>query len=154
MFALILYLNYDSRIPKICGLVESLYRDRFAEYYRDPQHAAIVQCWSEETASMSEEQFRAGVERLAELIEREHARNVLVDVVKMGYRPAADFEQWRQTYIIPRYNAADVGKFAFVLPGGVADTVENGVAPAAEGEAKFPTGYFGSRERALAWLTV
>jgi len=134
--------------------VDSLYKDKFAEYFRDSEHAAIIQCWSEATASMTEEQFRAGVERLAELIEREHTRNVLVDVVKMAYKPAADFEKWRQTYIIPRYNTAGVRKFAFLLPGDAAGIVENGVAPAAEGKASFPFGYFGSRERAFAWLTT
>lgn len=132
--------------------MESLYCDRFAEYFRDPGHAAILQCWSEDTKSMSEDDFRAGVERLAGLIEREKTRNVLVDVVKMGYQPSADFEDWRQTHIIPRYNAAGVTKFAFVLPRGATDIVENGVTPAAEGKAMFPTGYFGSRETAFAWF--
>ena len=134
--------------------MDSLYRDEFAEYFHDPEHAAIEQRWSEATASMSEEQFRAGVARLAELIEREHTSHVLVDVINMGHRPAADFEEWRQTFIIPRYNAAGVSKFAFLSPGGASDTVENGVAPAAEGKARFPTGYFNSRERAFLWLTA
>ena len=101
---------------------------------------------------MSEEQFRVGVERLAELIEREHLPNAIVDVVKMAYRPAESFEEWRQANIIPRYNAAGVRKFAFIYPSGFTETVENGVSPAPEGKAKFPFGYFGSRERAFAWL--
>jgi hypothetical protein len=134
--------------------MHSLYKDKFAEYFRDSEHAAIVQCWSEATASMTEEQFRAGVERLADLIEHEHVQNVAVDVAKMAYQPAADFEEWRQAYIIPRYNAAGVSKFAFILPVGAKNIVEDGVAPAPEGKAGFPFGYFSSRERALAWLTA
>lgn len=134
--------------------MDSLYKDEFAEYFRDSEHAAVVQCWSEATATMTEEQFRAGVERLAELIERERLQNALVDVVRMAYRPAADFEEWRQAHIIPRYNAAGVRKFAFVYPSGFTDTVENGVSPAPEGKAKFPFGYFVSRDRAFAWLTA
>ena len=134
--------------------MDSLYRDRFAEYFRDSARGAIVQCWSDETTSMSEPQFRVGVERLAELIEREHLQNVLVDVIVMGYTPAADFEQWRQAHIIPRYNAAGVRKFAFVLPEGATGTVERGAVPAVEGKAAFPTGYFGSHERAFAWLAT
>jgi hypothetical protein len=133
--------------------MDSLYRDEFAEYFRDSNHAAIMQCWSQATASMTEEQFRSGVARLAELIEREKPHNVLVDVVAMAYQPRADFEEWRQTHIIPRYNAAGVRKFAFVLPGGATGLAENGVAPAPEGNARFPFGYFGSRERAFAWFT-
>lgn len=134
--------------------MDSLYKDKFAEYFRDSQHAAVVQCWSEDTASMTEEQFRVGVEHLAGLIERENLPNVIVDVVKMAYRPAQDFEEWRQANIIPRYNAAGVRKFAFVYPSGFPGTVENGVAPAAEGKARFPFGYFGSREGAFAWLAT
>lgn len=132
--------------------MDSLHKDTFAEYFGDPEHGAVVQRWSEATASMTEEQFRAGVERLAELIEREHAKNVVVDIVNMAYRPAADFEEWRQTQIIPRYNAAGVRKFAFIMPDGAAGTVENGAIPAVEGRAAFPFGYFSSRERAFAWF--
>jgi hypothetical protein len=132
--------------------MDSLHRDEFAEYFHDSQHATIVQVWSEATASMSEEEFRSGVKRLAELIEREKLHNVLVDVARMAYGPRADFEEWRQTNIIPRYNAAGVRKFAFVLPAGATAVVENGVAPAPEGKATFPFGYFGSREAAFAWL--
>ena len=134
--------------------MNSLYKDKFAEYFCDSEHAAIVQCWSEATASMTEEQCRVGVQRLAELIEREHTQNVLVDTAKMAYRPAPDFEEWRQANIIPRYNAAGVRKFAFILPGGATDIVENGVSPAAEGKAMFPFGYFATRERAFTWLVT
>lgn len=134
--------------------MESLYKDTFAEYFRDSEHDAIVQCWSEATASMTEAQFRSGVERLADLIEREKMPNAIVDVVKMAYRPAADFEEWRQAHIIPRYNAAGIRKFAFIFPDGFPGTVENGVPPAPEGKASFPFGYFVSRERAFAWLAT
>lgn len=133
--------------------MDSLYRDEFAEYFRDSQHAAIVQSWSKATASMTEEEFRSGVARLADLIEHEKLHNVLVDVVAMAYQPRADFEKWRQMHIIPRYNAAGVRKFAFVLPDGAAGVVENGVDPKPEGNAQFPFGYFGSREGAFAWFT-
>ena len=134
--------------------VDSLYKDEFAEYFRDSEHAAVVQRWSEATASMTEAQFRKGVERLAGLIERERLPNAIVDVIKMGYRPAADFEEWRQTNIIPRYNAAGVRKFAFIYPSSYTGTVENGVSPAPEGKATFPFGYFGTRDGMFAWLAT
>jgi hypothetical protein len=134
--------------------VDSLYKDKFAEYFRDSEHEAVIQCWSEATASLTEEEFREGVSRLAGLLEREHLPNAIVDVVEMAYRPAAEFEEWRQANIIPRYNAAGVRKFAFIYPSGYTATVENGVAPAPEGKASFPFAYFGSRERAFAWLST
>ena len=56
---------------------------------------------------------------------------------------------WRDEHIIPRYNAAGLKKFAFIMPEGMPAI---GAAPEKEGSANFPTAYFGSRNDALAWL--
>jgi hypothetical protein len=58
---------------------------------------------------------------------------------------------WRDANIIPRYNAAGVRRFAFVMPAGMPAI---GAAPAPEGPGDFPTGYFGRREDAIAWLAA
>ena len=129
-----------------------LFRDEFSTYYRDDMHKVIEQRWTSATKSMSEQQFREGVSRLAQLLQREHIHQVLVDVTEMKYRAADDFETWRQAEIIPKYNAAKVEKFAFLLPSEATATVENGTEPAREGVANFPTGYFTSRDRAFNWL--
>ena len=57
---------------------------------------------------------------------------------------------WRDEHIIPRYNAAGVQKFAFVMPPGMPAIRAE---PANEDPATFPTGYFGTRQEALAWLS-
>ncbi len=101
---------------------------------------------------MSEQEFRDGISRLAKFLEQEHIHNVLVDVTKIDHTPSDDFEAWRAAQIIPRYNAAGVKKFAFLLPPDVPNTVESGTRPATEGNANFPTGYFASRDQALKWL--
>jgi hypothetical protein len=129
-----------------------LYGDQFSKYFRHPQHATIELRWLEATKSMSEEQFRAGLERLAKLLEREHVPNVLIDVTNFTHQSPADFLEWRETHIIPRYNEAGVKKFAFLLPSDAPGTVDKGIAPATERAASFPTGYFSSRELALSWL--
>ena len=135
----------------MANLVE-LFRDEFATYSRDDEHQVIEQRWSSATKSMSEKQFRDGVARLAGFLEQSRFPNALVDITVMGYRPSADFEPWRQANIITRYNAAGVKRFGFLMPAG-APTVESGQQPAIEGSvAKFPTGYFASRERALEWF--
>ena len=56
---------------------------------------------------------------------------------------------WRDENIVPRYEAAGVRKFAFHMPAGMPAI---GSDPAPEGVAKYPTGYFGTRRDALAWL--
>jgi hypothetical protein len=134
------------------GAPVELFRDEFSTYSRDDLRGLIEQIWSSATKSMSEQQFRDGVSRLAQFLEQEHIHNVLVDVTKMGHTPSADFEPWRQANIIPRYNAAGVKKFAFLLPPDAPNTVEKGTKPAKEGAANFPFGYFASRDQAFKWF--
>ncbi len=129
-----------------------VYSDQFSEYFRDRSHDALELRWLPSTESMTEEQFRGGLERLAGLLEKDHAGNVLIDVVNFSYQPAADNGAWREKNIIPRYNAAGVSKFAFLLPQAATQTVEHGTAPAPEGAARFPTGYFSAREDVFSWF--
>src|SRR5215472_16141240 len=127
-----------------------LFRDELATYTRDDARGLVEQRWS--TKPMSEQQFRDRISKLAGFLEQAHVPNALVDMSEINHSPSGDFESWRQTNIIPRYNAAGVKKFAFLLPASMTGTVENGTAPAVEGAAAFPTGYFHSRERALQWF--
>ena len=129
-----------------------LYRDEFATYTRDADREVIEQRWSSATKSMSEQQFRDGVSRLAHFLEQTHIPSAFVDITEMGYTPSDDFESWRQSNIIPRYNAAGVKKFGFLLPSGAPGSVESGKEPTVEGAAQFPTGYFLSRDRAYEWF--
>ena len=127
-----------------------LFHNDHAVYYRDADHRAVELRWS--AGSVSEDGFRAGITRLAELLEQERVPNVLIDVTHFAHDSAPGFEAWREANIIPRYNGAGVKKFAFLMPPGVTKIVENGTLPAPEGVAKFPTGYFGSRERVFSWF--
>ena len=129
-----------------------VYNDQFSEVFRDPQHDLIELRWLPSTKTMSEDDFRAGLQRLAELLEKEPSPNVLIDVVNFQHESEPGFLAWRETNIIPRYNAAGVKKFAFVLPAGTPSTVEHGFPPDREGSATFPTGYFESRDGALSWF--
>ena len=84
-------------------------------------------------------------------VEASGRQHVLVDA--LSFRMASDQmdPEWRDTHIIPRYNAAGVEKFAFLMPEGMPAI---GTPPAPEGPAEFPTAYFGTRAEALAWLAV
>jgi hypothetical protein len=130
-----------------------LYSDSITEYVRHDQPAMIEMRWLKAARSMTEEEFREAIERLSALLERERVPNVLVDMSDLVYEPAPDFPQWRETRIIPRYNGAGVERFAFLLPPDAPGTVEMGAKPASEGAANFPTAYFSTRQRALAWLS-
>jgi len=128
-----------------------LSRDEFSMFTRDDQRQLVELRWT--SLTMSEQQFRERITKLAQFLEQARVPNVLVDMAVISHTPAADFEQWREAEIIPRYNAAGVERFAFILPAGVPGTIESGAKPAIEGAvAKFPTAYFATRERALQWL--
>lgn len=73
----------------------------------------------------------------------------MVDAVQFRMDMARMSMGWRDEHIIPRYNAAGLRKFAFVMPAGMPAI---GSEPAPEGPADFPTGYFAGRADALSWL--
>ena len=128
-----------------------LYRDEFSTFTRDDQRRLVEQRWT--SLAMSEQQFRDRISKLATFLEQARVPNVLVDMAVISHTPSGDFEEWRQSQIIPRYNAAGVERFAFILPAGVPGTVESGTKPAIEGAvAKFATAYFATRDRALKWF--
>ena len=130
---------------------EELFRDEFSTFTRDDQRRLVELRWT--NLAMSEQQFRDRISKLATLLEQARVPNVLVDMAVIAHTPSGDFEQWRQSQIIPRYNVAGVERFAFILPAGVPGTVESGAKPAIEGAvAKFPTAYFATRDRALKWF--
>ena len=126
-----------------------LYRDEFGVIRRDEAGHVLELEWTEETARMTDEDFKAWLVRLAETGEGHPAHFMIVDTRLFRYRPGADFAEWRDQNIIPRYNRAGVTKFAFLTPPGMGAASE----PAPEGPAQFPTGYFDSRERIDAWLS-
>ena len=125
-----------------------LERDRFAVYRLNQDTNAIELEWADDTASMTESEFRRGLSRLAGLAEAHPGMNLLVDVRRFGYRPADDNSAWRDANIVPRYNAARVRKMAFLLPAGAAP----GTPPAPEGPADFPTGWFDQPQVVEQWF--
>lgn len=129
-----------------------LFRDAFASFLSHQEHEAIELRWFDSTKTMTDEEFKGALSRLAEFLERQRIPNVLIDTVAFAHKPSAEFEPWRAANIIPRYNAAGVKKFAFLVPPDAAHTVENGHPPAIEAPASFPTGYFGSRQRVFSWF--
>jgi hypothetical protein len=56
--------------------------------------------------------------------------------------------EWRDAHIIPRYGAAGVRKFAFLMPAGFPEAGSEAV----EGPAIFPTRWFVDRTEAFTWL--
>jgi hypothetical protein len=108
--------------------------------------------WLPTTRDMADEGFKETLELLAGAGERLRPRFMVIDAAHFHHDFGAGVMEWRDEHIIPRYNSAGITRFAFLVPEGVPGTVESGGAPATEGPATFPTGWFSSRERAYQWL--
>jgi hypothetical protein len=82
--------------------------------------------------------------------EAEKARPLalLIDALEFRHTFGDGVMAWRDAHIIPRYGAAGVRRFAFVMPPTFPDIGKEG----REGPAVFPTRWFAERAGALAWL--
>ena len=84
--------------------------------------------------------------------ERHKPRFMIIDANEFHHELGTGVMQWREENILPRYEAAGVSKFAFLVPPSFPGTVESGGKPIVEGRAAFPTAWFSTRERAYQWL--
>jgi len=101
---------------------------------------------------MTDDGFKDTLVLLAVAGERLRPRFMIIDATEFRHQFGEGVMAWREAQIIPRYNAAGITKFAFIVPEGTPGTVESGGVPAAESGATFPTGWFSTRERAYQWL--
>lgn len=126
-----------------------VYEDRCGEIIDRPEAGLLELRWFDTTEGMNSDQFNEWLATFAGQVERCGRPRVLVDGTSFRMSPSQMDGAWRDTNIIPRYNAAGVAKFAFHMPEGMPGI---GSPPAPEGPADFPTGYFGKRADALRWL--
>jgi hypothetical protein len=127
-------------------------RNAWGVILHHPAWQTVELTWLPSARQMSDSGFRATLELLASVGEQVRPRCMLIDATEFDHAFGAGTLDWREQYIIPRYNAAGVSRFAFIVPEGTPGTVETGASPHVEGSASFPTGWFQSRERAYAWL--
>ena len=115
--------------------------------YPDDDYVEIR--WYDATSQFNRDSFNRWLEGFAGGVEQCGRAGVLVDSMQFAMDMEHMDGQWRDEHIIPRYNAAGVKKFAFLMPAGMPAI---GTQPAPEGPANFPTAYFGTRVEARAWL--
>ena len=104
--------------------------------------------WLPSTAQMTDGGFMATLCLFAWEAEKGRPRGLLIDARDFRHRFGDGVMGWRDAHIIPRYGAAGIRKFAFVMPSGFPDAGRQAV----DGPAVFPTRWFVSRDEALAWL--
>ena len=131
-------------------MADYVYGDEFGDIIDRPEIGVIEIRWFDSTAAMTGADFQAWLSRFVTELEQRGRRRVLVDTTQFHMDPAGMNAEWRDTKVIPRYNAANVERFAFHMPSGMPLI---GQEPAPEGPGEFPTAYFGSRNDSMAWLT-
>ena len=126
-----------------------VYTDQWGDIIDREQDDCLEIRWFDTTSAMAGDDFNAFLSHFAEQVAARGRASALVDAVQFKMDMAKMNVGWRDEHIIPRYNAAGLKKFAFIVPQGMPAV---GAAPANEGPANFPTGYFAARADALVWL--
>ena len=115
------------------------------------QHSDVLELrWLPSTSSMTDGAFMATLCLFAREAEQSRPRGLFIDATQFHHRFAnADgVMAWRDAHIIPRYGAAGIRRFAFLMPVGFPDAGREAV----EGPAIFPTKWFVDHRAALTWL--
>ena len=108
--------------------------------------------WLPTTANMGDGGFKATLALFAWQAEQLRPTFLLIDATEFQHQFGPGVMQWRDDFIMPRYGAAGVKKFAFHVPAGFSNTMEAGGKEVIEGPAVFPTAWFSERQHALDWL--
>lgn len=104
--------------------------------------------WTEKTAEMTADDFKDGLARYTEHIEKHGISGALVDLRAFRFAMTADLGPWRDEVIVPRYNACQLERFAYLVPEGFPAPKPGHRAPGEE----FETRFFESESEARAWL--
>ena len=111
-------------------------------------HDLLELRWLRSTATMTDGGFMATLCLFALEAEKARPKGLFIDATEFEHTFGAGVLEWRDAHIIPRYGAAGVRKFAFLMPSGFPDAG----AEAFEGPAIFPTKWFVDREQAFSWV--
>jgi hypothetical protein len=112
-------------------------------------HADLLELrWFRSTSSMTDGGFMATLCLFAWEAEKARRKSLFIDATEFKHTFGPGVMEWRDAHIIPRYGAAGVRKFAFLMPAGF----PKAGAEAFEGPAVFPTKWFVDRQEALEWL--
>jgi hypothetical protein len=104
--------------------------------------------WLRTTSTMTDGGFMATLCLFAWEAEKARPKALFIDATEFIHTFGPGVMEWRDAHIIPRYGAAGVRRFAFLMPAGF----PRAGAEAVEGPAVFPTKWFIDRHEALAWL--
>jgi hypothetical protein len=128
-------------------------QDKWSNVIFWPEWNSLELKWLPTTKDATEDDVKSSMVKFAAEGEARRPLTMIVDALDFRHQWGDGMMDWRNREIIPRYNSAGVRRFAFIAsPDYPGETAESGLEPAPEGPAKFPTGWFKSRESAYEWL--
>ena len=129
-------------------------RHRFYAFDLDERRSLLSFAWTEQTASMTVEDYRTAIGDYARLVLKHRVRRALVDLRHFRFKPdSSALGSWWEDEIVPLYSRAGLERFAFVLPAEEAAPPDDAPAEPQPG-APFVTRYFGSLQSAISWLST
>ncbi|MCH9651593.1 MAG: STAS/SEC14 domain-containing protein [Deltaproteobacteria bacterium] len=127
-----------------------LFETNLFSFEHDEAGKILEFLWTEETAEMTADDFKDGLTRFTEHIEKHGITGALVDLRTFRFPMTKDLGPWRDEAIVPRYNASQLVRFAYLVPAGFSAPEPGYQAPGED----FETRFFESESEARAWLTV
>ena len=126
-----------------------VWEDQWGEIIDRPEADLIEIRWYDTTRDLDTHACNEWLSRFAGAVEQTRRSCILTDAISFRMPMERMDSAWRDAHIVPRYNAAGVKKFAFLMPEGMPAI---GAPPTHEGPAEYLTAYFGTRDAALRWL--
>src|SRR5262245_49573644 len=127
-----------------------IHEDPFFTFEIEPESGILRFLWTEKTANMSDEDFKRALSLYADYASKYRATALLVDIRNFRHKPGPEVGKWRGEVLVPRYEAAGVKGFAYVI-GDDVPMPPNTPSAAARNEP-FETRHFRRPEEAEGWL--
>ena len=101
---------------------------------------------------MTDDDFKDALSRFASHAEERSARCLLVDVQRFQHSLSEPIGQWRDSSIIPRYNAVGVQKMGYIIRPDVQLPPAQDVTVNPDRRRTVSTRFFHSEDEAVTWF--
>lgn len=104
--------------------------------------------WTDETHNMNYEDFQEACSNYAGYAIENKTLLFLIDTRNFQYELPADYDEWRQSDLNPRYHRLGMKKHAYLMPSEYVAHAED-ITPE---DGTFVTRFFDDEQAALDWL--
>ncbi len=133
--------------------METVYKDRFVEFFYEAQHTLFFDKWTVETEQMTEEKFKELILLRLHFIQEKYIKLALTDTKEFAYPIHPDLQDWIVENSSKVEKTYGLQKHAFIMPEDFITnlSVEQFIDEAQEKEMT-PSAYFSEAAAARSWL--